>query len=155
MAQAVQNIDHPRIIVHHENVDKYASFLGDLLNINFDEPVISETSDVVTVFSWDSGIGIIAPLREESRYWEKLRKFGEGPVSVAFGVTDIDAAIKRVTDHGIDLDFEVNPEGVVEPWMKRFRHFREARLTAFSDDFAMKLTLSQIERVDQSNQTGE
>jgi hypothetical protein len=109
----------------------------------------------VTVFSSDSGLGIIAPLREEGRYWEKLRKFGEGTVSVAFGIKDIDAAIKRAAGHSIDLDFEVNPEGVVEPWMSRFRHFREARLTAFSDDFAMTLMLSQIEPIDQSNQTGE
>ena len=55
----------------------------------------------------------------------------------------VDASIARAKSMGIDLDFEVKLEGD-EPWLQRFSLFREARLKAFSDDFASTLTLSEI-----------
>ncbi len=141
--QAINHIDHVGIIVYPENVDKYVNLLSELLDITFDEPIVNHDAGVIAVLSWGSGFEIMAPMRPEGRYWEKLQKFGEGTCTIIFGVKDIDAAIARAKSKGIDLDFEVKLEGD-EPWLQRFSLFREARLKAFSDDFASTLTLSEI-----------
>ena len=145
--QAIQHIDHVWIIVYPQNVEKYVKKLSSLLNITFDEPIRNESSGAIAVLSWDSGLEIMAPIRQEGRYWERLQRFGEGTVTIIFGVKDIDASLRHAKDNGVELDFEVSLAGD-EPWLKRFKHFREARLKAFDDDFALTLTLSQIEPVD-------
>jgi predicted enzyme related to lactoylglutathione lyase len=144
LQQAINHVDHVGIIVYPENVEKYVKYLSDVLNVTFDEPIRNEAVGVIAVLSWDSGLEIMAPMRKEGRYWDKLQKFGEGTVTLIFGVKDIDAAIRRAKEHGADLDFEVTLNGD-EPWLKRFKKFREARLKAFSSDFALTLTVSQIE----------
>jgi 4-hydroxyphenylpyruvate dioxygenase-like putative hemolysin len=142
--QAINHIDHVGIIVYPENVDKYVKFLSELLEITFDEPIVNHDAGVIAVLSWGSGIEIMAPMRKEGRYWEKLERFGEGSTTIIFGVKDIDAGIARAKRMGVELDFEVKLEGD-EPWLRRFKHFREARLHAFDENFASTLTLSQIE----------
>jgi hypothetical protein len=144
LQQAIQRIDHVGIIVYPENVDKYVKKLSDLLDITFDEPIVNEAAGNIAVLSWDSGLEIMAPLRKEGRYWERLQRFGEGTITLIFGVKDIDVAIGRAKKHGVDVDFEVKLSGD-EPWLTRFKSFREARLKAFDPEFAMSLTLSQIE----------
>ncbi|MBK5264617.1 MAG: VOC family protein [Alphaproteobacteria bacterium] len=141
--QVINHIDHVGIIVYPENVDKYVKLLSRVLNITFDEPIVNHDAGVIAVLSWGSGFEIMAPMRKEGRYWEKLERFGEGTCTIIFGVEDIDAAIARAKEEGADLDFEVTLEGD-EPWLQRFSEFREARLKAFSDEFAATLTLSQI-----------
>ena len=141
--QAINHIDHVGIIVYAENVDRYVKLFSRVLNITFDEPIVNHDAGVIAVLSWGSGFEIMAPLRPEGRYWDKLQRFGEGTCTIIFGVEDIDAAIARAKEQGVNLDFEVKLEGD-EPWLKRFSLFREARLKAFSDDFAATLTLSQI-----------
>jgi len=141
--QAMNHIDHVGIIVYPENVDKYVALLSELLCITFDEPIVNHEAGVIAVLSWGSGFEIMAPMRPEGRYWERLQRFGEGTCTIIFGVPDIDEAIERAKSHGVDLDFEVKLEGD-EPWLQRFDSFREARLKAFSDDFAATLTLSEI-----------
>ncbi|MDB5582459.1 MAG: hypothetical protein JWR80_7635 [Bradyrhizobium sp.] len=141
--QAINHIDHVGIIVHRDNVEKYVKYLSSVLNITFDEPIINHDAGVIAVLSWGSGFEIMAPLRDEGRYWDKLQKFGEGTCTIIFGVADIDAAIQRAKENGADLDWEVSLEGD-EPWLRRFKSFREARLKAFGEDFAATLTLSEI-----------
>jgi hypothetical protein len=144
LTQAIQRIDHVGIIVYPENVDKYVKKLSQLLDITFDEPIRNEDAGVIAVLSWDSGLEIMAPLRKEGRYWERLQRSGEGSTVLIFGVKDIDAAMRRAKEQGVDVDFEVKLNGD-EPWLSRFKHFREARLEAFEPQFATALTLSQIE----------
>ncbi|MFD8339328.1 VOC family protein [Streptomyces solisilvae] len=144
--QAINHIDHVGIIVHRDNVQKYTDLFTQVLGITFDEPIVNHDAGVIAVLSWGSGFELMAPLRDEGPYYERLQKFGEGTCTIIFGVPDIDAAIERAGREGAPLDFEVELEGD-EPWLARFKQFREARLKAFDDDFALSLTLSQIEPV--------
>ena len=144
--QAIAHIDHVGIIVRPENVDKYVALLSDVLDITFDAPIVNHDAGVIAVLSWGSGFEIMAPVREEGRYWDRLQRFGEGTCTIVFGTKDIDAAIARAKEYGVDLDWEVKLEGD-EPWLARFKGFREARLRAFPEEFAATLTVSQIEPV--------
>lgn len=141
--QAINHVDHVGIIVRPENVDKYVKLLSRVLDITFDEPIRNHDVGVIAVLSWGSGLEIMAPMRQEGPYWDRLQRFGEGTCTIIFGVRDIDAAIERAAQQGAALDFEVKLEGD-EPWLERFSLFREARLKAFPDDFAATLTVSQI-----------
>ena len=85
----------------------------------------------------------MAPMRDEGPYWDRIQKFGEGTCTIIFGVPDVDAAIARAKENGVELDWEAKLEGD-EPWLRRFKSFREARLRAFDGDFAATLTLSEI-----------
>ena len=142
--QAINHIDHVGIIVYPENVDKYVTQLSNVLNIRFEEPIVNDELGTIAVLSWGSGLEIMAPLRQKGPHWDKLQRFGEGTCTIIFGVKDIDAAIDRARANGADLDWEVSLGGD-EPWLRRFKTFREARLRAFSEDFACTLTVSQIE----------
>jgi len=144
--QAINHIDHVGIIVHPENVDRYITLLSDVLGITFDEPIVNEDIGVIAVLSWGSGFEIMAPLRREGPHWDKLQRFGEGTCTIIFGVADLDSAVQRARANGADLAWEVKLGGD-EPWLRRFKLFREARLNAFDDNFACTLTLSQIEPV--------
>ena len=144
--QAIGHIDHVGILVRRENVDKYVALLSGALGITFEEPLVNDDAGVIAVLSWGSGFEIVAPLREEGRYWERLQRFGEGTCNIVFGTKDIEAAISLAKAHDVDLDWEVKLEADT-PWLARFKTFREARLRAFPDEFAATLMVSQIEPV--------
>ena len=141
--QAVNHIDHVGIIVYRENLPKYVQRLSDLLGVEFDEPIVNEGAGCIAALSWGSGFEIMAPIRNEGRYWDRLQRFGEGTCTIIFGVPDIDAAIKRARSQGAEVDFVAKLEGD-EPWLTRFSSFREARLNAFDDGFSATLSLSEI-----------
>ena len=142
--QAINHIDHVGIIVYPENVGKYVRLLSNVLDITFDEPIVNDHLGLIAVLSWGSGFEIMAPIRREGPHWGKLQRFGEGTCTIIFGVGDIDAAIEHAKANGAELAWEVKLGGD-EPWLRRFKKFREARLKAFDDDFACTLTVSQIE----------
>jgi 4-hydroxyphenylpyruvate dioxygenase-like putative hemolysin len=144
LQQAMNRLDHIAIIVKRENVESYMQRLTRVLGVQWDEGVTNESAGVYAVPSWDAGIELIAPLRESGRVWERLQKFGEGTVTIVFGVPDIEAAIKRAEDNGAPFLFNIAMIGD-EPWLKRFKVFREAKVQVFEDDFASTVTLSQIE----------
>lgn len=141
--QAVNHIDHVGIIVYRENLPKYVQRLSDLLGVEFDEPIVNEGAGCIAALSWGSGFEIMAPIRNEGRYWDRLQRFGEGTCTIIFGVPDIDAAIKQARSQGAEVDFVAKLEGD-EPWLARFSSFREARLNAFDDGFSATLSLSEI-----------
>ena len=142
--QAINHIDHVGIIVYRENLPKYVQRLSDLLGIEFDEPIVNEVAGCIAALSWGSGFEIMAPIRHEGRFWDRLQRFGEGTCTIVFGVPDLDAAIERARSHGAEVDFEAKLEGD-EPWLARFSTFRETRLHAFEDGkFNATLTLSEI-----------
>lgn len=144
MEQAIQKIDHVAIIVYRENLDAYVAKFSAVLGIEFDRPTIVESTGVVAALSWDSGLEILAPLRNEGRYWDRLQKYGEGSTIIVFGVQDMDAAQQRARDAGVEVGFEVELRGT-EPWFDRFEVFREARLNMFDGDPCVSMALSQIE----------
>ena len=144
MEQAIQKIDHVAIIVYRENVDAYVQKFSAALGVEFDEPAIVESTGVIAALSWDSGLEILAPLKEEGRYWDRLQKYGEGSTIIVFGVKDMDAAQQRARDAGVDVGFEVKLGGT-EPWFDRFSTFKEARINMFEGDLCVSMALSQIE----------
>lgn len=140
--QAKQRVDHLAIIVHPENLDAYVEKLSKLLGVTFDDSILAEDAGVRAALSWDSGLEIVAPLRKEGRYWERLQRFGEGCTVLVFGVDDIDEAMVRANQMGIETrEWRFNPKF---PWLKRFRLFREAKVEAFPPEFVMGLTFSEI-----------
>jgi hypothetical protein len=145
MQQAIQHVDHVVILVRQENLRTYAERLSTILGISFDEPIVSASGTLVT-FCWDAGLEIIAPTREEGVYWERLQRFGEGTVSIVFGVADLDEGIKRAQANGAPVFREAKVNGD-EPWLTRFSTFREAGLSAFSDELSCSFVLSEIVEV--------
>jgi 4-hydroxyphenylpyruvate dioxygenase-like putative hemolysin len=144
MEQAIQKIDHVAIIVFRENLDAYVQKFSAALGITFDEPAIVESTGVIAALSWDSGLEILAPLKNEGRYWDRLQKYGEGSTIIVFGVKDMDAAQQRARDAGVEVGFEVKLGGT-EPWFDRFSTFKEARINMFDSDLCVSMALSQIE----------
>jgi hypothetical protein len=142
LTQAKQRIDHLAIIVRPENLELYVQKLSQLLNVTFDDVVRAEDAGVAAALSWDSGLEIVAPLRQEGRYWERLQRFGEGCTVLIFGVDDMDEAVARANAMGVSSrEWRFDPSF---PWLRRFKSFREAKLEAFPPEFAMELTLSEI-----------
>ena len=145
MEQAIQKIDHVAIVVRRENVDKYVKTLSEALGVTFDEPCIVESTGVVAALSWDSGLEILAPLKEEGRFWDRIQKHGEGSCIIVFGVKDMDAAKERAKKAGVDSPGpEVKLSGK-EPWFDRFKVFREARLNLIDPDLPLSIGLGQLE----------
>lgn len=140
--QAKQRIDHLAIIVYPENLDKYVERFSKLLNVSFDDSIYAEDAGVKAALAWDAGLEIVAPLRQEGRYWDRLQRFGEGCTVLIFGVDDIDEAAARANEMGVETrEWRFDPSF---PWLKRFRSFRETKLEAFPPEFAMELTISEI-----------
>jgi hypothetical protein len=152
MAQAVQHIDHIAIVVYPENLSNYVEKISRLLGVTFDPPIRSEDAGVIAALSWDSGLELVAPLRQEGRYWKKLEKFGEGSTVIIFGVKDIDASVARVKESGIQTREWKFSRDI--PWLSRFKLFREVKLEAFDENFATELTLSQIEPRSEQDKDG-
>lgn len=142
MQQNIQRVDHVVILVKPENLRDYAERIGAIFGITFDEPIVSASGTMVT-FCWDAGLEIIAPTREEGPYWERLKRFGEGSVSIIFGVADLDEGMRRAKANGGSIDYEAKVRGD-EPFLTRFSKFREAKVTALGDDFGCLFGLSEI-----------
>jgi len=142
LQHASQRIDHLAIIVHPENLDTYIEKFSKLLGVTFDDVIRAEDAGVAAALSWDSGLEIVAPLRKEGRYWERLERFGEGCTVLVFGVDDIDEAAARANAMGIETrEWRFSPSF---PWLKRFTLFRETKVEAFPPEFVMGLTFSEI-----------
>ncbi|GAY22198.1 VOC family protein [Sphingobium fuliginis] len=140
--QAKQRIDHLAIIVRPENLDAYVEKFSKLLGVTFADSIHAEDAGVRAALSWDSGLEIVAPLRPEGRYYERLQRFGEGCTVLVFGVENIDDAAARANGMGIETrEWRFDPSF---PWLKRFRSFREVKVEAFPPEFAMELTFSEI-----------
>jgi predicted enzyme related to lactoylglutathione lyase len=143
MQQAIQHIDHVAILVKEENARHYADRVSDVLGISFEEPVVNDDNGVLVIISWDAGLEIMAPTRQEGPYWERIQRSGEGTVSIVFGVADMDLAMQRARDNGAEVAYEAKLNGS-ESWLKRFSTFREARLARLADDLSCSFTLSEI-----------
>lgn len=144
MQQSINRLDHLAILVKYENFGKYKQRFSDVLGVVWDEEVTNDSARVIAVPAWEAGLELIAPMDNHGRYWDRIQKFGEGSVTIVFGVRDIDAAIQRAGENGAPMRFHIEMQGT-EPWLKRFKVFREAKLDMFEEEFAATLTLGQIE----------
>jgi catechol 2,3-dioxygenase-like lactoylglutathione lyase family enzyme len=143
MQQAVQRIDHVAIIVKEENARRYADRLSAILGISFEEPFVNDDYGLLIIISWDAGLEIMAPTRQQGAYWDRLQRYGEGTAAIVFGVANMDEAIKRARENGATIPYEAKLNGN-EPWLTRFSSFREARLSAFDENLSCSFTLSEI-----------
>jgi predicted enzyme related to lactoylglutathione lyase len=143
LRQHVNRLDHIAIVVKNENMARYQQLLTDTLGVTWEQPIANESAGVVAVNSWDSGLEFIAPLRPSGRVWERLQKFGEGTITMVFGVPDIKKGVQRVVENGGAHLFDIALEGT-EPWRTRFTDWHEAKVQIFDDAFATTVTLSQI-----------
>lgn len=141
--QAINRIDHIGFIVRYENFQKYVDFVSKLLDITFDEPSEYVAGNVIYSVAWAAGLEFIAPIREEGPYWDRLQRFGEGCPTVIFGVEDMEAALARAKEMGVEIAAEVH-HPVRPAWMDRFKSFREVRTHAFPADFCSALTFGEI-----------
>ncbi len=143
MQQSIQRIDHIVIIVKEETAHPLADLLGRVLGIPWNEPQVNEATGALIIVSWDAGLEIIAPIREEGPYWERIQRFGEGSVSIVFGVPDLDKGMERAKANGLDIAFLAQLNGD-EPWLSRFSKFREARLASLGENLSLSFSLSEI-----------
>lgn len=141
MQQAINRVDHVAILVYPENVDAYVEKLSAVLGIEFSAPHRNDNVGVIAAVSWDSGLEIIAPTDRNSTNWKRLKQYGEGQMTLVFGVKDIDAGMRRAEANGVPVAYEVKLTGD-EPWRDRFATFREAKL---QEMFGATIVLSQIE----------
>ena len=144
MQQSINRLDHVAFLVRRENIPKFKKQLSDTLGVKWDEEVVYEKAGMMVVPSWDAGIELVAPLHESGQLWERIQKFGEGSCTLVFGVRDLDSSVQRVEENGGVFMFNIELDGD-EPWLKRFRVFREARVKLFDTEFATGFTLGQIE----------
>jgi predicted enzyme related to lactoylglutathione lyase len=142
--KSVQRVDHVAIIVYKENVEKYVRKLSDALGVTFDPPTIVESTGVVAALSWDSGLEILAPLREEGRFWDRLQRHGEGCSIIVFGVADMDEAKARAQAAGVAPGPEVKLDGT-EFWYGRFKTFREAGLALMDHEMPVSIGLGELD----------
>jgi 4-hydroxyphenylpyruvate dioxygenase-like putative hemolysin len=151
MQQSIQRVDHVAIIVKEENARCYAGRLSAVLGIRFEEPLINDEHGVLIIISWDAGLEIIAPTRQQGAYWERLQRYGEGSAAIVFGVANMDEAIERARANGATVPFEARLNGT-EPWLARFSSFREARLSELGENLSCSFTLSEIVPISISNE---
>jgi hypothetical protein len=143
MQQSIQRVDHVAILVKEENARFYASRLSAILGIRFEEPLVNDEYGVLIIVSWDAGLEIIAPIREQGGYWDRLQRYGEGSAAIVFGVANMDEAIERAGANGATVPFEARLNGT-EPWLARFSSFREARLSELGENLSCSFSLSEI-----------
>jgi hypothetical protein len=143
LRRSVNRLDHIAILVKLENLETYKQLLTDTLGVAWDEAVPNESAGVIALPSWDSGLELIAPLRPSGTIHDRIERFGEGTVSIVFGVADLEKGVERAVAGGGQFIFNLVLAGD-EPWLKRFETFKEAKVKIFPDHFSSTVTLGEI-----------
>jgi hypothetical protein len=142
----VDRLDHVCLLVRRENFDRYMQLMSDALGVVWDEVVPNEGTGIIAVPSWDCGVELIAPLDPQGSVGrlvqDRIDRFGEGSVTLVWGVADMETAVSRATAHGGEHLFDVKMND--EPWLRRFESFREAKVRIFPDDFSSTVTFGEI-----------
>lgn len=89
-----------RIVVAVKDLDKAKNLLSDLLDVEFDEPLIDEEYHMRAVYSL-FGLELVESTKPGSVIDQYLEAKGEGVFRVVIKVTDLDAAVKRLEDKGV------------------------------------------------------
>lgn len=130
-AQNINRVNHVVIVVHQENLEDAVKSFSELLAIEFEGPLDSQSGGLLVYINCDAGLELVAPYDPQlaKRHFEHLEKHGEGLMTVAFGIADRAAAVARAEKLGYEVwrwadGFTVNPA-----WKERFEVFDEAALT--------------------------
>jgi hypothetical protein len=127
LTRNIGRIDHVVITVYPKSYRPMIEKLSKLLGVEFME-CRREDQNVVASISWEAGLEVTAPIEEHGLVWEHLQRTGEGSVAIVFGVEDIDDAMRRVHESGVQtLPVEINLQGD-EPFADLFDVVREVPL---------------------------
>jgi len=140
-AKNVKRIDHVVITVLPHNFTAAIAKFSEVLGITFEGPIQREDAGVQAAISWESGMEIIAPLKAEGRFYERVVERGEGHMTVVFGVDNFDDACKHAAAAGVLPGAEIGLLGD-EPWANRFTVLRESSLAPM---FGATVVLGEIE----------
>ena len=133
-------VDHVLITVSQSNFESCIDKLSRALGVTFEPALRRDDFGVISAISLESGLEVLAPLREQGPFWERIQRRGEGHVSIIFGVEDFDEARQRAADAGLTIGDEIGLLGD-EPWGNHFSVFREARLESI---FGTTIILGEI-----------
>jgi methylmalonyl-CoA/ethylmalonyl-CoA epimerase len=99
----VNRINHIAIVV--ENLDSALSFWRDALGLPLNKTEDNAAEEVAIAFLpvGESEIELLQPTNPESGIGKYLAKKGQGMHHVCVEVADIEAAITRLRDHGVEL----------------------------------------------------
>lgn len=131
-------ISHVVLIYYPENVEQAVTQLERMLDIEL--PVVTSLSPAIrTWINFTAGLVVISPGGRAAdtgaagalgaaldSLYEHLDNRGEGPVTVVFGVPDIDSAIERAVAAGATLGgrYRTPPAELAE----EFEHYEEAEI---------------------------
>lgn len=105
----IKRIDHIAIVVR--NLNNALEFFQETLGLEL-EGISEEPEQHVTVAFLpvgDTEVELLEPDATDSGVWMYLEKRGEGIHHICFEVTDLDAALARLKEAGVDL---INAEPV-------------------------------------------
>ena len=102
-----------RIVVAVKDLDKAKEFFSDLLEIDFDEPLIDEEFDMRAVYSL-LGLELVDSTAPGSVIDKYVQAKGEGVFRVVIKVSNMDEAVKRFEDKGVRAVGELTIGGLRE-----------------------------------------
>ena len=124
-----------RVVMAVRDLDAGRAFYEDLLGCTFHSVDDEEAArfGVRTVFSWDGGIELVAPIEGAGSHLDAiLADRGEGLIGVVWAVPDADAAKAAAERHGVStywtLDYD--QDEIDDKLQGRFSRYYEHFLTA-------------------------
>lgn len=92
-----------RIVVAVEDIQKARKRFAELLGIEFWHSNVAHKFGLRAMVSWDGGLELVSPIDPQSSAARFLKKKGEGILSVAFNVKDIEEASIMAQEKGIRI----------------------------------------------------
>lgn len=121
----IKRIDHIAIVV--ENLNNALQFFQETLGLELEGTALEPEEHVTVAFMpvGDSEVELIEPDETDSGVARYLEKRGEGIHHICFEVTDLDAALTRLKDVGVEL---INEDPVTNSrgWRLAFVHPKAA-----------------------------
>lgn len=138
-------IDHIAFIARPENFTAMAERIATVLDLDFDGPYDNVELGLRVIIDWHAGIELLTPCDPELATIQTayLDKYGEGFYRLVFGVADLDSALKRVTDNGLQVGVRMNGLKLNPGWTALFDRIDEVSVEKPAPGFY--LTLGQIE----------
>jgi Glyoxalase/Bleomycin resistance protein/Dioxygenase superfamily len=150
-------IDHFIWVVESENVERYVALFSDLFGIEFDHmdgPALGPWPvgrGIHAYVAWEAGLEVVAPIHDEdplaARFMDHLRRHGEGPFGIAFGVGSLEDAVQRAADHGFEpgaplqVGGDADRQARLATWTSRVTDVREAFI---GEVLATNLLLAEV-----------
>ena len=125
--KSANRIDHVVFIVRPENLNSAAERLSAVMDLKFDGPHDDVTLGIRVLIDWQAGIELLTPYDPEVATTQVayLEKHGEGFYRLIFGVTDLERALERAREHGLDIGQPMNGLELNPRWSSEFERIDE------------------------------